>query len=103
MDNTGTHIFLVSEPTAKMNPGQQMQVTYRIDKTATFTGTGVAISDAMLAVGIEGSQDAIYAAFKSGSSLYVKMGMEEFEEPLDGSMNALNALGECQGTLPPRP
>ena len=97
LDNDNTHMFIVSEPTAKMTAGSQTQLTYRIDDGKTIGGMGIAANATTLAVPIPpDSLDDIYAAFKAGNSLFIKLGKEEFEEPLDGSSNAITALAACQ-------
>jgi hypothetical protein len=101
-DNDDTHMFLVSEPTAKMTEGKQFNMTYRIDKGKPIPGLGVAASTTMLVSPMIGDVQAIYKAFMAGNSLFITMGNEEFEEPLDGSSDAINALGECFKNLPPR-
>ena len=103
LDNDNTHMFIVSEPTAKMTAGQQTQLTYRIDDGKNITGLGIAANTTTLAVPIPpDALDGVYAAFKAGNSLFIKLGREEFEEPLDGSSNAITALAKCQDNLPPR-
>ena len=103
LDNDDTHMFIVSEPTAKMTAGQQTQLTYRIDDGKAISGMGIAANPTTLAVPIPpDALDGIYAAFKAGNSLFIKLGKEEFEEPLDGSSNAITALAKCQDNLPPR-
>lgn len=103
VDNDDTHMFIVVEPTAKMVEGQQTQLTYRIDKGKNIVGMGIAANPVTLAVPIpSGDVDAIYRAFKVGNSLFIKLGKEEFEEPLDGSSDAIDALGKCQSNLPAR-
>lgn len=103
VDNDETHMFIVSEPTAKMTKGQQVQLTYRIDSGFKTTGMGIAASETMLAVPIpESDIDKVYKAFQRGNSLFISLGKEEFEEPLAGSNDALGALGTCQEKLPAR-
>ena len=103
LDNDDTHMFIVSEPTAKMTAGSQTQLTYRIDDGKTIGGMGIAADATTLAVPIPSdSVGEVYAAFKAGNSLFIKLGKEEFEEPLDGSSNAIAALAACQDNLPPR-
>ena len=103
LDNDGTHMFIVIEPTAKMAAGEQTQLTYRIDKGKNIVGMGIAATATTLAVPIpDGDVDSIYRAFQVGNSLFIKLGKEEFEEPLDGSSDAIDALGKCQTNLPSR-
>ena len=99
-DNDDTHMFLVSEPTAKMTEGKQFNMTYRIDSGKPIPGLGVAASSTMLVSPIIGDVGTIYKAFMAGNNLYVTLGGEEFEEPLVGSSNAIDALGECFRSLP---
>ena len=49
-----------------------------------------------------GDVGGIYKAFQVGNSLYIKLGSEEFEEPLDGSSDAIDALMKCRDNLPAR-
>lgn len=103
LDNDPVHMFIVSEPSAKMTSGSQTTLRYRIDNGKSFTGVGIAASSTMLAVPIAaGDTDAVYDAFMRGNNLYISLGNEEFEEPLEGSSNAISALSACQDTLPPR-
>ena len=103
LDNDDTHMFIVSEPTAKMAQGAQTQLTFRIDNGKAISGFGIAANPTTLAVPIpDDALDSVYAAFKAGNSLFIKLGSEEFEEPLDGSSNAITALAKCQDSLPPR-
>lgn len=103
LDNDETHMFVVLEPTAKMKVGAQTKLSYRIDDGKSFNGVGIAASGTLLAVPIAHDElDSIYTAFQKGNNLYIKLGDEEFEEPLEGSSNAINALGACQESLPAR-
>ncbi len=103
VDNDDTHMFIVSEPTAKMAAGSQTNLSYKIDTGKPFTGVGVAASATLLAVPIqEADLDAVYAAFQKGDSLFISLGDQDFEEPLEGSSNAISALADCQAKLPPR-
>lgn len=101
-DNDDTNMFLVAEPTAKMTEGKQFNMTYRIDNSKPFAGLGVAASTTMLVSPMIGDVQAIYKAFMAGNSLFVTLGGEEFEEPLEGSKAAITALNDCAHTLPPR-
>lgn len=103
VDNDDTHMFIVSEPTAKMTKGQQSQLTFRVDAGKSLSGLGVAVDATTLAVLIPPNDIAVtYKALQAGNSLFITMGKQEFEEPLDGSNNAINALGACQSGLPAR-
>ena len=103
LDNDDTHMFLVSEPTAKMTKGDQVRMTYRIDSGFKTSGLGIAVSETMLAVPIPDSDvDKIYKAFQRGNSLFISLGKEEFEEPLAGSNDAIGGLSACQDKLPAR-
>ena len=103
VDNDDVHMFIVSEPTAKMVAGSQTKISYKIDKGKPFTGTGIAASPTLLAVPMEAADlDPIYTAFQKGDSLFISLGDIDFEEPLEGSSNAISALGDCQKTLPAR-
>lgn len=102
VDNDDTHMFLVSEPAAKMKEGQQTPITYRVDRLGTFSGVGIAASPTMLVVPITANYDKVYSAFMAGNTLFIKLGGEEFEEPLDGSSKAISALSACQDNLPKR-
>ena len=103
LDNDDVHMFIVSEPSAKMTAGSQARLSYRIDNGRSFNGVGIAASATMLAVPIaEADLDPIYGAFQRGNSLFIRLGDQEFEEPLDGSSNAISALSTCQDGLPSR-
>ena len=103
LDNDDVHMFIVSEPTAKMTKGEQVTITYRIDSGFKTTGMGIAADATTLAVPIPENELAkIYKAFQRGNSLFISLGKEEFEEPLAGSNDAINALGACQDNLPAR-
>lgn len=103
LDNDDVHMFIVSEPTAKMTAGSQTKLTYRIDKGKNFAGVGIAASATLLAVPMtEEDLGPVYDAFQRGNSLFIKLGDQEFEEPLDGSSDAITALAACQDGLPAR-
>ena len=102
VDNDDTHMFLVSEPSASMKEGQQSPITYRVDQLGTFSGVGIAASPTMLVVPITSDYSKVYGALMAGNSLFIKLGKEEFEEPLDGSSKAISTLSTCQDTLPKR-
>lgn len=102
LDNADNHMFVVSEPTATMKEGSQVKMTYQIDKNKPFSGTGVAYSPTVLIVPMEGDMDPIYKQFMNGNTLYISLGSKDFEEPLDGSANAISALSSCQDRLPKR-
>ena len=103
VDNDGDAFFLVSEPTAKMTAGEKYQISYRLDKGKSLSGLGIATSAEMMVVPIPSNEmESLFTRFQNGNSLFIKLGKEEFEEPLDGSSNAIGALGTCQSSLPPR-
>ena len=103
LDNDHVHMFIVSEPSAKMKEGSQTALRYRIDKGASFSGVGIAASSTLLAVPIsDADMDKVYDAFMRGNTLYISLGDLDFEEPLEGSNNAIGALTECQEKLPAR-
>lgn len=103
LDNDNVHMFIVSEPTAKMQEGAQASLRYHIDDGQTFSGVGIAASSTLLAVPmVEADIDKIYVAFQRGNLLYISLGNKDFEEPLEGSSNAIEALGVCQDKLPAR-
>lgn len=103
LDNDHVHMFIVSEPSAKMTAGSQTTLRYRIDNGKGLSGLGIAASSTMLAVPIPDADiDTVYAAFMRGNRLYISLGNDEFEEPLEGSNDAIGALSECQDKLPAR-
>ncbi len=103
LDNDNVHMFIVSEPTAKMKEGSQTSLRYRIDNGQSFSGVGVAASSTLLAVPMaDADLDKIYAAFQEGNTLFISLGNDEFQEPLEGSSNAISALSDCQEKLPAR-
>ncbi len=103
LDNDHVHMFIVSEPSAKMKEGSQTSLKYRIDKGPSFSGTGIAASSTLLAVPIaDGQMDKVYDAFMRGNTLYISLGDMDFEEPLEGSSDAISALSACQDKLPKR-
>jgi hypothetical protein len=103
LDNDHVHMFIVSEPTAKMKEGSQTSLRYRIDNGKSFSGVGIAASSTLLAVPMaDADLDKIYDAFMRGNTLYISLGDLDFEEPLEGSSNAISALSDCQAKLPVR-
>ena len=103
IDNDYDAFFLVSEPTAKMAANEKYQVTYRIDRGKSITGMGIATSAEMLVVPIANDDiTPLFTAFMKGNSLFITMGKEQFEEPLEGSNDAIGALSDCQDKLPKR-
>ncbi len=93
-DTEGTTMFLFSEPDAKLTEGKQYPITYRVDRDAPVSGTGIATSAEMLIVP-EPNPDVMFKKFIAGSSLFVTVSGKTFEEPLDGSGAAITALGSC--------
>lgn len=93
-DTEGTTTFLFSEPDAKLTQGKQYPVSYKVDKDAAVSGTGVATSGEMLVVP-EPNPDVMFNKFIGGNSLFVTVAGKTFEEPLDGSGDAIKALASC--------
>jgi hypothetical protein len=103
LDNDNVHMFIVSEPTAKMKEGSQTSLRYRIDNGRSFSGVGIAASSTLLAVPMaDADMDRIYDEFMRGNTLFISLGNDDFEEPLEGSSNAITALSGCQERLPAR-
>lgn len=103
IDNDNFTAFLVSEPTAKMTAGQKYQVKFRIDSGKTVTGMGIATDATMVVVPVPDTDvNAVFKAFMAGNSLFITMGGTEFEEPLQGSNDALLAMANCARGMPPR-
>ena len=102
-DNDKDTFFLVSEPTAKMTAGDKYQVKFRVDKGKTITGMGIASTAEMMVVPVASADvGPVFTSFMKGNSLFITMGKEEFEEPLEGSNDAIVALAKCENGLPPR-
>lgn len=93
-DTEGTTTFLFSEPDAKLTEGKQYPVSYKVDKDAPTVGTGVATSAEMLVVP-EPNPDVMFSKFIAGNALFVTVAGKTFEEPLDGSGDAIKALASC--------
>lgn len=95
--------FLVSEPTANLTKNEETQVKFHIDDAAPITGTGIATSSTMLVVPVPSERvSSVFKAMMGGDTLFISLGADEFEEPLKGSSNAIQALAKCEGNLPTR-
>ena len=93
-DTNNATMFLFSEPGAKLKESTQYPVSYKVDKDAPVMGIGIATSAEMLVVP-EANPDVMFNKFMAGSSLFVTVGSKTYEEPLDGSSDAIKALASC--------
>ena len=90
----GTTTFLVSEPDAALKENGQYPVSYQVDKNKAWLGTGIAVDAHMIVVPVP-NPDEVFQQFMAGNTLSVTAAGKSFDEPLDGSSNAITALASC--------
>ena len=86
--------FLVSEPEAALKENGQYPVSYQVDKNKAWQGTGIAVDAHMIVVPVP-NPDEVFQQFMAGNTLTVTAAGKSFDEPLDGSSNAITALAGC--------
>ncbi len=85
-------LILVSEPKSGLTADQHYQVKYSFDSGPSATVQGVAHDAEAMFFPVP---DADVAPFMTASKLNVSYGGTDYEEPLDGSKDAVTAMAKC--------
>ena len=85
-------LMLVAEPKSGLTTDQRYQVKYSFDNGAKATVQGYAKDADKMFIPIP---DADVKPFMAASKLNVSYGGTDYEEPLDGSKDAVGAMAKC--------
>ena len=85
-------LLIVSEPKSGLTADQQYQVTYRFDGGKPTAAQGQAKAADSLFVQIP---DADVEPFMTSTKITISYGGIDFEEPLEGSKDAVTAMATC--------
>lgn len=98
--DSGQHTFLiVSEPDAGLTKDREYPAKFHVDHGKPKAVTGIATSAVMLVLPIA-NPDVDFAAMGAGKAVTVEFGGETYEEPLQGSHEAIRALARCIAAAP---
>ncbi len=101
--DTDQHTFLiVSEPDAGLTKDQQYEAKFHVDGGKSKTVTGIATSAVMLVMPVSDPDDD-FAALGAGKAVTVDFDGGSYEEPLQGSHDAIRALARCIAGAPAKP
>jgi len=85
---------VIIEPDFKLTEGQVYKAKYNIDKKTMVSADAVAADATTLVIPIENDSPFMEGAM-AGNTLTIDAGGESIEEPLAGSKDAINQLGQC--------
>ncbi len=98
--DSGQHTFpVVSEPEAGLTKDKEYPARFHVDHGKPKTVTGIATSSVMLVLPIA-NPDVDFAAMGAGKAVTVEFRGATYEEPLQGSHEAIRALGRCIAGAP---
>ena len=98
-DTNKNTFLIISEPEAELVKDRKYEVKYSVDGSKSKRTMAVATSTVMLIVPIT-DPDADFGAMGRGKALTVEFGGESYEEPLEKSRGAIQALGRCIAGAP---
>jgi len=85
---------VIIEPEFKLTEGQVYKASYKLDGAPAVAADAIAASANTLVIPIA-SEGPFMDGAMAANSLTIEAGGQTIEEPLDGSKNAINQLGEC--------